>query len=225
MIQLPIITKVILISALFLNAPYQKMNCQNYVEAVLARAVSTNLMDLEKNSNEIRYSHPPENYFTRNHFPAADWIPNNIHKHYVAYSPLNTSVISKVENKPVWCETQLHDEKICNQKFKKTWVILHYIPLAKIPQVAPEIPSGSIIFIVKPTKYTLISHMGFGIQKGHELFLRAASSLAGKVTDYNLLDYLSFEKKVLGITVLVPEEQGQQPDNPQNSSGETTRSE
>ena len=225
MIQLPIITKIILISALFLNAPYQKMNCQNYVETVLARAVSTNLSDLERNNNEIRYSHMPMSYFTRNHFPAADWIPNNIHKHYVAYSPLNTAVISKMENKPAWCETQLHDEKTCREKFKKTWVVLRYIPIAKIPRVASEIPSGSIIFIVKPTKYTLISHMGFAIQKDHELFLRAASSLAGKVTDYNLLDYLNFEKKTLGITVLVPEEQRQQPDNTQNSSGETSRSE
>ena len=83
--------------------------------------------------------------------------------------------------------------------------------MAKIPQVASQIPSGSILFIVKPSEFTLISHMGFAIQKDHELYLRAASSLAGKVTDYNFLDYLHFEPKILGISVLVPEEQRQQP--------------
>jgi hypothetical protein len=208
-IQLPIITKIIVISALFLNAPYQKLNCQNYVETVLARAVSTTPQEIEKNSEAIRYSNDSPSYFTRNHFPAADWIPNNIQKHYVSYSPLNTKVITKIENKEAWCETQLHDKKTCQEKFKKTWVVLRYIPVSKIPQVASEIPSGSILFIVKPTKYTLISHMGFAIQKNNILYLRAASSLAGKVTDYDFMDYLKFEPKILGITVLVPEEQGQ----------------
>lgn len=209
MIQLPTITKIIVISALFLNAPYQRMNCQNYVETVLASAVSANPQELDKNMQAIRYSHLPESYFTRNHFPAADWIPNNIHKHYIYYSPLNTAVISKMENKPAWCETQIHDNAACHEKFKKTWVVLRYIPVAKVAQVVSQIPSGSILFIVKPSKYTLISHMGFAIQKNHELYLRAASSLAGKVTDYNFLEYVHFDPKILGISVLVPEEQRQ----------------
>ncbi|HEV2613298.1 MAG TPA: N-acetylmuramoyl-L-alanine amidase-like domain-containing protein [Gammaproteobacteria bacterium] len=187
------------------------MNCQNYVETVLARAVSSNPQDVDHNAIAIRYSHLPADYYTRNHFPAADWIPNNIHKHYINYSPLNTSIITKFENKQAWCVTQLHNKKLCDEKFKNTWAHLRYIPIKKLPDVAAEIPGGSIIFIVKPTKYTLISHMGFAIQKDHELYLRAASSLAGKVTDYNLMDYLKFEPNTLGISVLVPEEQRQQP--------------
>ena len=224
MIQLPTITKVIFISALYLNVPYEQMNCQNYVETVLARAVSTSPQALEKNMDAIRYSHDPENYFTRNHFPAGDWIPNNIKKHYVYYSPLNTAVISKMEDRPAWCVSQIRSNRLCHEHFKKTWVILRYIPVAKIPEVASHIPSGSILFIVKPNKYTLISHMGFAIQKDNRLYLRAASSLAGKVTDYDFLNYLQFEPNIKGISVLLPENRGQ-PNPSQESSGKSAGSE
>lgn len=209
MIQLPTITKIILISAFFLNAPYQKINCQNYVETVLARAVSNSPQDVDQNRNAIRYSHAPEDYFTRNHFPAGDWIPNNIRKNYIAYSPLDTHTISKYENKIAWCETQISNKKLCREKFHNTEATIRYIPIKDLPAVEDKIPGGSILFIVKPEKYTLISHMGFAIQKGDGLYLRAASSLAGKVVDYNLMDYLKVFPHIKGISVLIPKEQRQ----------------
>lgn len=201
---------------MFLNAPYREINCQDYVETVLAQAVSTNPenpQEVEKNKSAIQYSRQPNNYFTRNHFPAGDWIPNNIQKHYVYYSDLNTAVLSHVENRVAWCETQNKvSPKACREKFKKTEVNLRYIPLKNLPDVSDKIPDGSILFIVNPKKYTLISHMGFAIQKNNVLYLRSASSLAGKVKDYVLLDYLRFEPKAVGISVLIPEEQGQEPE-------------
>lgn len=204
------------------------MNCQNYVETVLARAVSNSSQEVDQNSIAIRYSHLPADYYTRNHFPAADWIPNNIRKNFIVYSPLNTAVITKYENKRAWCETQLHNPKLCDEKFQNTWARLRYIPIKKLPEVESKIPGGSIIFIVKPGKYTLISHMGFAIQKDNVLYLRAASSLAGKVTDYDLSDYLKFEPRALGISVLLPEERGEKREKPENShetSGKPARSE
>jgi hypothetical protein len=213
-IQLPTITKIILISAFFLNAPYQKLNCQNYVETVLARAVSSSPQELDKNAIEIRYSKNPPDYFTRNHFPAADWIPNNIQKHYIYYSPLNTNIISKYENKIAWCETQLDNKKLCREKFHNVTATLRYIPVKKLPDVVDKIPGGSILFIVNPTKYTLISHMGFAIRKGD-----------GKVVDYNLMDYLTAFPEIKGISVLVPEEQWAQPEKSPQSSRETAGSE
>ncbi len=223
MIQLPIITKIVLISALYLNVPYQQLNCQNYVETVLARAVSTNSQELEKNMDAIRYNHAPDDYFTRNHFPAADWIPNNIKKHYIYYSSLNSAEISTAEDKPAWCITQLHNNSLCYEKFKKTWVVLRYIPVSQFSELASQVPSGSILFIVKPSKYTLISHMGFAIQKDNILYLRAASSLAGKVTDYDLLNYLKFEPGIKGISVLLPENRDE-PQPSENSAGKAAGS-
>lgn len=216
MIQIPIITKIILISAIFLNAPYQEINCQDYVETVLAQAVSINPQDpseVEKNKLAIQYSHPPEDYFTRNHFPVSDWIPNNIQKNYIYYSDLNTASISREEDKVAWCESQKKVSiKSCQQKFKKTKAEVRYVPIKNLAKLSPQIPDGSILFIVNPKKYTLVSHMGFAIQKNNILYLRSASSYAGKVRDYILLDYLRFEPKALGISVLLPQEQRQEPE-------------
>lgn len=185
------------------------MNCQQYVETVLARAVSDSAAVVEKNTLSIQYRQLPADYFSRNHFSAADWIPNNIKKNYIYYSPLNTHVISKYEDKRAWCVTQQVDPAVCHEKFVNTVAHLRYVPIKQLPAVASKIPSGSILFIVKPTRYTLISHMGFAIQENGQLYLRSSSSLAGKVVDYPLLDYLRAEPRVLGVSVLIPENRNQ----------------
>lgn len=55
----------------------QKFDCTTYVETVLARAISTSSEEIKSNLNRIRYRGGVVSYETRNHFPDADWIPNN----------------------------------------------------------------------------------------------------------------------------------------------------
>jgi Protein of unknown function (DUF1460) len=52
-------------------------DCTTYVETVLALAISKELSDFERNLKRIRYKNGDVNFTSRNHFPCADWIPNN----------------------------------------------------------------------------------------------------------------------------------------------------
>jgi hypothetical protein len=52
-------------------------DCTTYVETVLALALSKKLLDFERNLNRIRYHDGHVSFTSRNHFPCADWIPNN----------------------------------------------------------------------------------------------------------------------------------------------------
>jgi hypothetical protein len=210
-------------SARFLGKPYllhpldektlyrfDAFDCETYVDTVLALVFSNNNDEFKKNMNEIRYADGKPTFYTRNHFPSADWIPHNVKKGFVYWSPLNDHTISLFIQKRAWFAAQT--KKPVPASIKDVRVTLPYIPLEEVSQRATKIPQGAIIFIVKPT-FLLISHMGFALWKNNTLYFREASTLAGKVTDVELLPYLQaqsqFRYPIRGISVLVPNEKRQ----------------
>ncbi len=221
--------RIVSISADFLNKPYQldpwgegingqfsqkplyrfdRFDCQTYVETVLALALSDSpspapIQAFQNQLLEIRYSNGKPDFFTRNHFPSADWIPHNIQKGYVKFSSLNNNKISMDINKQQWFENQTHIRNLNIPH--KLRVTLPYISVNQLSSISNKIPNGSIIMIVKPS-FLLISHMGFAIWKNHTLYLRSASSLYGKVIDLPLLAYIENQSRfgVKGIVVLIP---------------------
>jgi len=219
--------RIVSISARFLNKPYQldplgegvdgqfsqkplyrfdRFDCQTYVETVLALAVShssSNTPAFQQQLLEIRYQNGKPDFFTRNHFPSVDWIPNNIQKGYIKFSPINNNKISLNINKQQWFEDQVH---INNPNIPdKLRVTLPYVPVSELSKNINNIPNGAIIMIIKPS-ISLISHMGFAIWKNNTLYLRSASSLYDKVIDLPLLEYIQRQSKfgVKGIVVLIP---------------------
>lgn len=215
------------ISASFLGKPYQldalgegaqgkfsqkplyrfdAFDCETYVDTVLALALSnsnSNTPAFQQQLLQIRYQNGKPDFYTRNHFPSVDWIPNNIKKKYIKCSPLNNDKISMIMNKQKWFEQQTH---IKNANIPSDLrVTLPYISVDELPDVINKIPNGAIVVIVKPS-FLLISHMGFAIWKNNILYLRAASSLHHKVIDLPLLAYIEQQSKfgVKGIVVLIP---------------------
>jgi hypothetical protein len=93
------------------------------------------------------------------------------------------------------------------QQFKPEQIVLPYIPLNTLIQhnktantfVLKQIPSGSIIEIVRPhwkLKSVIgtdldVSHLGFVFWKNNVLYFREASSMAHEVIDIPLVDYLN----------------------------------
>lgn len=219
--------RIVSISANFLNKPYQldplgegkqgqfsqkplyrfdRFDCQTYVETVLALALSNSDSDtpaFQQQLLQIRYQNGKPDFFTRNHFPSADWIPNNIEKGYIKFSPINNDKISIVINKQKWFEDQTNI-KNTNIPYKLK-ITLPYMPVGELSKNLHKIPNGAIIMIVKPS-FILISHMGFAIWKNNILYLRSASSLYDKVIDLPLLSYIENQSKfgVKGIVVLIP---------------------
>src|SRR6266849_900428 len=90
------------ISRLFLGTPYGQfplgegsgiepqprwradmVDCQTYVEAVLAMANAASLADAKALLDDIRYRSSPISFATRNHFAEAQWLPANEAKGYL----------------------------------------------------------------------------------------------------------------------------------------------
>src|SRR5256885_7438309 len=59
------------------------VDCQTYVETVLAMANATTLAEAKALLDDIRYSSPQISFSTRNHFTEAQWLPSNEKKGYL----------------------------------------------------------------------------------------------------------------------------------------------
>jgi hypothetical protein len=79
-------------------------NCTTYVEAVMATVRARTRLDFVRELVDIKYRDHEVSYFTRNHFPDADWIPNNLRRGIVrdvtdevleAAAPLARGTINK----------------------------------------------------------------------------------------------------------------------------------
>ena len=56
---------------------FDEFDCTTYVETVLAGALSHSKSEFLPNLLKIRYNKGQVSFVTRNHFPSADWLPNN----------------------------------------------------------------------------------------------------------------------------------------------------
>ena len=52
-------------------------DCQTFVETVIALSLAHNLNEFKTLMNQIRYANGIVDFTKRNHFPSADWLPNN----------------------------------------------------------------------------------------------------------------------------------------------------
>lgn len=239
--------KIADISARFLEAPYQleplgegpagqfnqeplfrfdRFDCETYVDTVLALALSNNSKQFEQTINAIRYKNNTPDFFDRNHFMSADWIPNNIQKKFVRYLAIPhfqlSEITKNIDKKQFYKNMELSRIKINNltpeekqeklnqlrahsDKVSNVLAKVYYIPFGAIPSVLKFIPTGSIVMILKPNSEVLITHMGLAVWKNNILYFRNASLLKQKVVDQNLLHYLAHQDKfkpILGIVVL-----------------------
>lgn len=95
--NLPLQQRIIQISHVFLNKPYELeplgeggvdefnhkplyrldvFDCETFVDTVMALALANNLQQFQGVINKIRYHNDEVSFATRNHFTSADWIPN-----------------------------------------------------------------------------------------------------------------------------------------------------
>lgn len=121
-------------------------------------------------------------------------------------------------------QQKLKDLKHSAAKFKPEEAVISYIPLSKLfdtkgdanQHLFKQIPHGSIIEIVRPnwnlTKQIgtslHVSHIGFAIRKGKELYYREASSSENKIIDISLIAYLRAARQsptIKGINIQIME--------------------
>src|SRR6266851_2729821 len=149
------------ISRLFLGTPYGQyplgegsgvepqprwradmVDCQTYVETVLAMANAKNLAQAKALLDDIRYRGPPISFSSRNHFTEAQWLPANEAKGYLIEetsdidrsAPMATLVLRREQWSKVKGLERLAPAEIPEGKFS-----IHYLPLAEARERAVQI--------------------------------------------------------------------------------------
>jgi hypothetical protein len=227
----PLRRRLDMVSAGFLGAPYkihplgegpdarfdrgplhdfQAFDCTTYIEQVMALAIEPRLPAALGILRKIRYRNGTARYGERNHFPEADWIPNNIRAGFLIDVTARlagpaTREATKTISKRRWyagkTEQDLHgfekappsdiDSKLAalralGQDIPDGPASLPYLPLSRFAALESLIPSGTIANLVReddPNAPTLVTHQGFLIRKDGALYFRHASERLGRVVD------------------------------------------
>jgi len=233
----PFADRVDTLSKLFLGTPYgegplgegsgiepaprwrtDSVDCQTFVETVLAMANSTSLEQAKLVLDDLRYAKAPLSFATRNHFTEAQWLPANIGKGYLQEAtseldpdaPKETLVLHRAQWSRVAGLQRLEPADIPEGKFS-----LRYLPLAEALQKAPRFTPGSVILVVReedPARVVRVSHMGLVVRGEAGLVVRhAALGDDHRVIDEPLARFLQrqteFKKwPVVGVALARPVE-------------------
>jgi hypothetical protein len=166
-------------------------DCTTFVETVGALSESNAGAELADNLIKIRYRDGVIGFATRNHFPEADWIPNNetagvlkdITVQIARKAGFMAAFARKNIDKVSWFKHQKNESA---QRYLASLggssataaVQLPYLPLDQVMSALQHIPNGAIINVVRESKDrfpVLISHQGFLIWKNGVAYFRHAS--------------------------------------------------
>jgi hypothetical protein len=209
------------------NAPLvpQNFNCTTYIETTLALARSSQPGEFFTRLLEARYKESQTSFLDRNHFPEADWIPNNVKARVIEditqKVAAESGIAAKTENKQInrgrWLKIQIAKGSLPQDQRTRApaaaWeapvsVSVPYLPSSEVERFVDHIPAGSIVNVVRadrPNMPVLISHQGLIVRNGNLVLLRHANE-EGKIRTIPLKDYVNLhhgEKwPILGINIL-----------------------
>ncbi len=200
--KLPFSARIDALSRLFVGVPYTDLplgdgdsgpepgplfrtdgvDCQTYVETVLAMANATGLDQAKAVLTDIRYADGKPSFQTRNHFTEAQWLPANARKGYLRdavpaldkRAPAETLTLAKSEWTQIPALKRLASANIPDGKYQ-----VRYLPLEEAGKRSKSIAPGTIVMVVReydPGRVVRISHMGFVLSTDAGLVVRHAST-------------------------------------------------
>jgi hypothetical protein len=200
--RLPFAERIDALSRLFVGVPYTDLplgdgnqgpepgplfrtdgvDCQTYVETVLAMANGRSLDQAKAILDDIRYADGKPSFQSRNHFTEAQWLPANARKGYLAdevpaldrRAPTETLILEKSQWTQVPGLKRLIPANVPEGKFK-----VRYLPLDQVEKRAKDIPAGTVVMVVRehdPNRVVRITHMGFMVRTDSGLAVRHAST-------------------------------------------------
>lgn len=173
-------------------------DCTTFVETVLANGDVDTL-------NQIRYKNGEIDFINRNHFIETEWLPNNsdIVKNVSAQYG-QTALRHVVINRAAWLR-RVHN---IDSDAAVAETDIEYIPYDNITTLETNHPMVVLFIVGNTGKSDIIGtdlavvHMGFLMPNG---MLRHASSVAGRVVDIPMSEYIATRrqnKNNLGIALL-----------------------
>lgn len=233
---LPLAKRIGELSAMFLGTPYgeqplgeggtgpepqarwrtDQVDCQTYVETVLAMANARSVAEAKTVLDDIRYQGEPS-FENRNHFTEAQWLPVNSGKGYLRDEVPAIDKRAPVETLDLehqqWSQVPALKRLASIHNIPDGQYQVRYLPLEELGRHIRSLKDGSIIMVVRendPNRVVRISHMGFLLKTRKGWVVRHASSGAErKVIEMPLADYLkkqtSFTRwKVVGFALAQP---------------------
>ncbi len=193
---------------------FRAADCTTFVEQVMALSLEPDLKRALILLQNIRYKDGIISYETRNHFTEVDWISNNSTAGYLEditrrVAGSQTGVATKTISKHDWYAKKTLDDlkdfpgspsekellltrfRALGERMPDQKAALPYIPTELFSQFLKEIPSGSIINLVRqdmPDKPVIISHQALIVQKHDGPFIRHAHASA-QVEDMPAAEY------------------------------------
>ncbi len=196
---------------------FDKVDCTTFVEEVMALALDPDLGQAKRTLRKIRYRNGNVSYETRNHFTSADWVPNNVAAGYLVditrdVAGAKTRIAGKEISKRAWYAGKTLDDlkgwrpsdqaerrsrlerlRALGRSMPDQRAELPYVPVADIPRMLQNIPSGVVANLVRedrPDKPVLVSHQVLLIRRGRTLYVRHARYQRA-VEDRPLVEYLA----------------------------------
>jgi N-acetylmuramoyl-L-alanine amidase-like len=185
--------------------PYA-VDCETYVEQTLALSFSSNVDEMYKWLNLMRYHGGERNFHKRFYTMVLSWIPGNVKLGYL--KPVNNKVTRKIFKLEKKIHPNFHWFKSHKKRFDllgkyapKGNAFLRYVPISLLLDRYKRIPTPSIAFIVSNAQSRnpfLITHMGLILKnKKGELIFRHASGTPSrkKVEERKFVPYLYMLRK------------------------------
>jgi len=210
---------------------FDTVDCTTLVEETMALALEPNLKKAVRVLQKIRYKGGKIRYEDRNHFPEADWLPNNIEARYIRditreVAGDKTLRAGKVISKRKWYEAKslqdiqgfneasfqekaerLYRLRALGSRFPDRLASVPYMPIQFLPSMLGGIPSGTVANLIRedsPDRVVLISHQVLIIEKNGVKYVRQAT-LKGVVQDIPALEYFyryfNSSWKLLGLNL------------------------
>ena len=182
---------------------FRELDCTTFVEEVMALSLEADLEKAKALLQRIRYKGGQVSYVERNHFPEADWLPNNqaaglLKDISLEVAGTRAEVSHKRISKRAWHaghtlkdvkgfpdasaaeqEARLKRMQELGRQFEDAVSTVPYVPLALVPELLDRIPSGTIANLVRanlPDKPVVITHQMLIVVKGGQRFVRHAAS-------------------------------------------------
>jgi hypothetical protein len=199
-------------------------DCTTFVETVTALARSASAGDFYNRLLELRYHGGRSGFFDRNHFPEADWVPNNVKAGLLSdvtesvaqRSGVSAKVEAKRINRASWFALQLKRGAfpgLTATDPEASWrepasVNVSYLPVEDVEKYVDQLPTGAIVNIVRnsnPKQWVLITHQAVVVRIKGVAHLRH-STRDGRIHTIPLTSYLKAAEgaswPVVGINVL-----------------------
>jgi N-acetylmuramoyl-L-alanine amidase-like len=200
------------VSALSLGVPYghdgnahpHRLDCQTYVEHVLAKALTPSNADFEATLDRLRYRSGVAKPEERLVYPIPDWLEGTWPARDVT---LDVAGQTAPQMKKVIDRARFFRRLELAHRggyFARQEVQTPYIPIASA--ASKEYPDGAIVIFVQQRPGIVAAHCGFLFQRDGATWLRHASQTRRAVIQEPLAAYLQRAPSyVVGLKVLVPD--------------------